>query len=99
MELNLKGRSALITGGSKGIGKAVAETFAEEGCDLHLVARGESDLEATRNEIAGRHQVSVTSRVDKPRLRNNRCPATDNRLHHVRRRLRGVFDAHHKSGY
>ena len=40
MDLRLKGRTALITGGSKGIGLSVAEHFAAEGCNLMLVARG-----------------------------------------------------------
>ncbi len=39
MDLNLNGRTVLITGASKGIGAAVAEAFAEEGCDLILAAR------------------------------------------------------------
>ena len=39
MDLHLRGRSALITGGSKGIGRAAAESRAAEGCDLVLVSR------------------------------------------------------------
>ncbi len=45
MDLNLKGRRALITGGSKGIGLAIATSLAAEGCDLHLAARTQSELE------------------------------------------------------
>ena len=60
MELGLRGRSALITGGSKGIGLSVASFLAAEGCNLHLVARSSADLEAARADIAGRHGVSVT---------------------------------------
>lgn len=40
MELNLKGKHAVITGGSTGIGLAVARKFAEEGCDVAILARG-----------------------------------------------------------
>ena len=48
MDLNLKGQSALITGGSKGIGLATARAFAAEGVALHLAARSVGDLEKTR---------------------------------------------------
>ena len=60
MELGLRGRSALITGGSKGIGLSVARFLAAEGCNLHLVARSPADLDAARADIIGRHGVSVT---------------------------------------
>jgi NAD(P)-dependent dehydrogenase (short-subunit alcohol dehydrogenase family) len=60
MDLNLQGKTALVTGASKGIGLAVARLLAEEGCDLHLVARGKPDLEAARDAIRSRHQVAVT---------------------------------------
>ncbi len=59
MELGLKGRSALITGASKGIGFSIAEHLAQEGCNLHLVARSKGDLEAARDAILRRHAVSV----------------------------------------
>ena len=39
MELGLSGRTALITGASKGIGYGVAEALGREGCNLHIVSR------------------------------------------------------------
>lgn len=59
MELGLRGRKALVTGASKGIGRACAEILAEEGCDVVLVSRTAADLEAVRAKIAGEHNVSV----------------------------------------
>jgi NAD(P)-dependent dehydrogenase (short-subunit alcohol dehydrogenase family) len=59
MELGLRGRKALVTGASKGIGRACAEALAAEGCDVVLVARTATDLEAVRAKIAGEHNVAV----------------------------------------
>ncbi|MEO8713761.1 MAG: short-chain dehydrogenase/reductase [Acetobacteraceae bacterium] len=59
MDLNLRGRTALITGASKGIGLASALALAEEGCDLILVSRTEADLRAARVQIVGRANVGV----------------------------------------
>lgn len=59
MDLNLRGRTALITGGSKGIGLAIAQTLAEEGCSLHLVARTAAELDKVAGEIRFRHGVAV----------------------------------------
>jgi NAD(P)-dependent dehydrogenase (short-subunit alcohol dehydrogenase family) len=60
MDLGLKGRTALITGGSKGIGLACAQRFAAEGCALHLVSRDQARLEAARAAIRAQHPVEVT---------------------------------------
>jgi 3-oxoacyl-[acyl-carrier protein] reductase len=59
MDLGLRGKKALITGASKGIGRACAEVLAEEGVDLVLVSRTAADLEAVRAKIAGKHNVAV----------------------------------------
>ena len=52
MDLNLRGRTALITGASKGIGLASAECLAAEGVNVILVSRTLADLEAARSRIA-----------------------------------------------
>ena len=53
MDLELTGRTAIVTGGSRGIGKAVARELALEGVTVAIVARGQDYLEATASEIAG----------------------------------------------
>ena len=59
MDLGLRGRRAVVTGASKGIGLATAERLAEEGCSLQLVARTESDLKEAAERIRSRAQVNV----------------------------------------
>jgi 3-oxoacyl-[acyl-carrier protein] reductase len=59
MDLGLRGRKALVTGASKGIGRACAEVLAEEGCDVVLVARTAADLETARSAIVAKHNVAV----------------------------------------
>jgi len=60
MDLNLSGRTALITGGSRGIGFGVAQGLAAEGCHLHLTSRNAADLDAARSKILAAHKVNVT---------------------------------------
>ena len=59
MELNLAGRTVLITGGSKGIGLGCAKRFASEGCNLVLVARSEGQLKEAADTIRKSAQVNV----------------------------------------
>jgi NAD(P)-dependent dehydrogenase (short-subunit alcohol dehydrogenase family) len=60
MDLGLEGRVALITGGSRGIGRAIAGRLAAEGCGLHLTARTARDLEQARDEIRRSANVDIT---------------------------------------
>jgi NAD(P)-dependent dehydrogenase (short-subunit alcohol dehydrogenase family) len=46
MEISMNGRSAIITGGSKGIGFAIAKRFSSSGADVAIVARGQEALDA-----------------------------------------------------
>src|ERR1700740_2601646 len=52
MELGLQDKRAIVTGGSRGIGKAIARELAREGVDVAIVARNKADLEATARELA-----------------------------------------------
>ena len=51
MDLQLSGKRAMVTGGSRGIGKAIARQLAEEGVEVVIAARGREQLEATAAEI------------------------------------------------
>ena len=54
MDLGLKGKTAIVTGSSRGIGRAIAMGLAEEGCNLVICARGKEALETTAGEIRSR---------------------------------------------
>ena len=52
MDLGLQDKHAIVTGGSRGIGKSIARELAREGADVAIVARNKGDLEATARELA-----------------------------------------------
>lgn len=53
MDLGLRGRNAIVAGGSRGIGKAIARELAREGADVAILARNPEPLEKTAQELAG----------------------------------------------
>ncbi|MBI1396665.1 MAG: SDR family oxidoreductase [Betaproteobacteria bacterium] len=61
MDLELKGRTVLVTGASRGIGYACAHAFAKEGCALHLVSRSASVLEDAARRLRDETGASVTT--------------------------------------
>ena len=60
MEIDLKGKSVLITGASKGIGYVIAEHMAAEGCDLHLAARDEKAMKELAERLTCERGVTAT---------------------------------------
>ena len=66
MDLGLKGRKAIVTGGSLGIGKAIARELAREGADVAIVSRTKDVLEAAADELAtetGRRVIAIPADV------------------------------------
>ncbi|WP_418592029.1 SDR family oxidoreductase [Ponticoccus sp. (in: a-proteobacteria)] len=61
MDLGIRGKRALVSASSKGLGRGCAEALAEAGCDLVMNARGAEALEETAQAIRDRFQVSVTT--------------------------------------
>jgi NAD(P)-dependent dehydrogenase (short-subunit alcohol dehydrogenase family) len=59
MEIKLTGRKALVTGGSKGIGLAIARTFVEAGADVAIMARGQAALDDAVTAIGARQGQQV----------------------------------------
>ena len=64
MQLSLSGKSALVTGSSKGIGRAIAELLCSEGCRVALNGRSASDLLTATNQLAG--SIGVVGDVTRP---------------------------------
>jgi len=68
MDLKLNGKTALVTGGSEGIGKGIARALAKEGVNVAICARRQGPLEATATEISketGRKIVAIAADLTK----------------------------------
>ena len=64
MELSLEGKVAMITGGSRGLGRQIAGTLAREGCRVAICARDEEQLKQTVSEFKGQGYEAQGTRAD-----------------------------------
>ena len=72
-------RKAIITGGSKGIGKAIAERFAKEGIDIYLLASNEENLAKTTSELKSKYKVNIHYHASDLKTKEG-CNSAINRL-------------------
>ena len=68
MDLGLSGKTALVTGGSRGIGRATALALAREGCNVAICGRGEDTLNRALDELR-----PITVKVGSLAMRINRA--------------------------
>ena len=81
MDLGLSGKTAIIVGGARGIGYAIAEVLAREGCDLAISARGEDSVKDAVAElrkygtkvVGGAARAPLCSVSVHPRVRARAC--------------------------
>jgi 3-oxoacyl-[acyl-carrier protein] reductase len=65
MDLDLKGKVALITGSSHGIGQSIAQLLSKEGCDLALCSRNQRyDMNSVKNNVEANGVLCYTAEVD-----------------------------------
>jgi len=64
MDLKLKGGKALITGGTKGIGRAIANTFADEGCNVAICARNQAEVDEAVKALSAKGVKAFGQAVD-----------------------------------
>lgn len=70
MDLELNGKYALVTGGSHGIGRAIALALADEGCNVAICARNKQRVDEVVGEIKNRGVVSIGIGADATNLQN-----------------------------
>src|SRR3989442_4150932 len=64
MDLGLKGKKALVTGATRGIGRAIAETFADEGADVGICARNQEQVNETIEALEQKGVHAIGGMVD-----------------------------------
>ena len=64
MEISLRGKTALVTGASRGIGKAIAKSFVDAGAQVMLTSRKEDALRAAANEMDGEAEIFAANAGD-----------------------------------
>ena len=64
MDLGIKGRNVFITGATRGIGRAIADTFAGEGCNVAICARNQDEIDQALTDLTALGIKAVGKRVD-----------------------------------
>ena len=64
MDLGLRGKNVIVTGGSRGIGRSIALAFADEGANVAICARGADALASVRSELAARGVTAFAQSCD-----------------------------------
>src|SRR5579864_2446568 len=84
MEIRLDGRAAIVTGGSKGLGLAIAEEYARSGADVAILARDQGALAEAKQRISaaapGRKIVAISCDVAKADGIRHACEQTISEL-------------------
>ena len=64
MDLKLKGKNAIVTGGTRGIGRAIADTLADEGCNVAICARNENEISDTLTALTSKGISAFGDKTD-----------------------------------